>query len=224
MQEIKKHLQENQDITDIIIAEDYNQDARETAIRRFYSEIGVVDVHSKVNNIEMAQMDKTHEAGSKPIDSIAATAGVLDCIEGSMLTDYNDLFETDHRGCVIDIAFDEYFETEFSSWDHTNKVMLNPLRRSHREKFEETLEHQLSMCQLEEELEQMKITTTFDQIEKFDKLATRILNAATKSVEGIKRNVPHSKEKEKQRAAVMCWKMEIRKMKGIVVDDQLKEK
>ena len=56
-------------------------------------------------------------------------------------------------------------------------------------------------------------------MEKFDELVKRILNAATKSVEGIKCNTPHSKEKEKQGAAVMHWKVEIRKMKGIVVDD-----
>ena len=81
--------------------------------------------------------------------------------------------------------------------------MLNPARRSHREKIVEKLQDQLNVYQLEEELEQMKITTTNEQIEQFDELITRMLNAATRSVEGMKRNIPFSKEKEKRRAAVL---------------------
>ena len=70
----------------------------------------------------------------------------------------------------------------------------------------------------------MKITTIYEQIEKFDEIITRMLNTALKSVEGIKRNVPFSCEKEKRRAAVLYWKMEIRRLKGIAIDTNLKEK
>ena len=51
------------------------------------------------------------------------------------------------------------------------------------------------MHQLEDELEQMKITTTCRQLEQFDKLITRILNVATRSAEGMKRNAPFLKRK-----------------------------
>ena len=115
MQEIKQYIQSNLDITDIIIAGDYNQDIREKVIRRFYVDIGVCDIHGKINNIPLEQLDKTYKQGSKPIDYIAATAGVLDYIEECQLLDYNDIIETDHRGYMIDIALDEYFEIEFSS-------------------------------------------------------------------------------------------------------------
>ena len=47
---------------------------------------------------------------------------------------------------------------------------------------------------------------------------------ALRKVEGIKRNVPYSSEKEKRRAAVLCRKMQICKLKGIVVDKELIEK
>ena len=105
-------------------------------------------------------MDRTHKSGSKPIDSFAVSAGILEYIEGCMLLEYNDIFEIDHRGYMVDVALDEYFELEFSSWDHINKVILNPARCSYREKFAEKLEDQLNIYQLEEELEQMRITTT----------------------------------------------------------------
>ena len=61
------------------------------------------------------QMDKTCESGSKPIDSFGASAGILECIEGCKLLDYNDIVETDHCRCVVDVALDDYFELEFSS-------------------------------------------------------------------------------------------------------------
>ena len=70
----------------------------------------------------------------------------------------------------------------------------------------------------------MKITTTHWQMKNFDNIITRMLNTATKSVEGMKRNVPFSKEKEKRRAAVLHWKIETRRLKGINVDVSLKEK
>ena len=70
----------------------------------------------------------------------------------------------------------------------------------------------------------MKITITHEQMEKFDEIITRMLNIALKSVEGIKRNVLFSSKMEKRRAAVLYWKMEIRRLKGIAIDTNLKEK
>ena len=47
----------------------------------------------------------------------------------------------------------------------------------------------------------MNITTIREQIEKVDEISIRMLNAALKSVEGMKQNVPFSNEK--QRATVL---------------------
>ena len=63
-----------------------------------------------------------------------------------------------------------------------------------------------------------------EQIETFDKIITRMFNIAIKSVKGIKQNIPFSHEKEKRRAAVLYWKIEIRRLKGIAIDSNLKEK
>ena len=49
-----------------------------------------------------------------------------------------------------------------------------------------------------------------EDIERIDNLITRILNTARKKVEGIKRNIPFSKEKESQRATKLYWKAYIR--------------
>ena len=72
-------------------------------------------MYSVINNIPIEQMEKTFKPGTKPIDSIAASTGVIEHIEGYKLLDYNEIVETDHRGHVIDIALDTYFELEFCS-------------------------------------------------------------------------------------------------------------
>ena len=114
LQGIKNYARRNEDITDVVIAGDYNLDVRDNAMRKFYADIGAIDVHTKINNIEMNQMDKTSKLGLKPIDSFAASAGILDYVEGSMTFDFNKIFETDHRGYLVDVGLDEYFELEFS--------------------------------------------------------------------------------------------------------------
>jgi len=81
--------------------------------------------------------------------------------------------------------------------------MLNPSRRSHREKFVEVIEEQLNIYYLENDIEQMKMHTTRHQMEQIDEILTRIFIVALKKVEGMKRNVPYSKEKVKRRANLL---------------------
>ena len=102
--------------------------------------------------------------------------------------------------------------------------MLNPSRRSHREKFVEGIEEQLNIYYLENDIEQMKMHTTRHQMEQIDEILTRIFTVALKKVEGMKRTVPYSKEKVKRRANLLYWKMKLRKIKRKVVDKELMEK
>ena len=60
-------------------------------------------------------------------------------------------------------------------------------------------------------------------MEVLDELITNILRTATKAVEGMKRNVPYSQEKEKRRSFVLYCKMKLRQLKGIAIDNELME-
>ena len=92
---------------------------------------------------------KTYKKGLRAIDSIAVSSGVMSYIEGSKLVEYSDAVESNHRGYIADVAMEDYFETEFSQWDSIDRVMLNPSKRSHREKFVEEIEYQLQMHNIE---------------------------------------------------------------------------
>ena len=77
-------------------------------------------------------LDKACKNGSKPIDSIAASNGMMEHVEGCQLLNRNDIVESDHRGHVIDVDTEECFQEESSGWDDVNRAMLNPAKRSHR--------------------------------------------------------------------------------------------
>ena len=76
--------------------------------------------------------------------------------------------------------------------------MLNPSKRSHRETFIKELEKQLENHNIENELQNMCLSTTCQQIEQIDILTTMMLDEATNRVEGVKRNTPFSFKKERK--------------------------
>ena len=222
-QEIQDYIRKNPEINDIIIAGDYNQYIGDPQVRKFHENIEVHELHPVFNNVPFHQIGRTYKHGSRTIDSIAATPGVIDYVDGCKLLDYNEIVESDHKAYVIDIALEDYFHVEISDWDNINKVMLNPARRSHREQFIETLEQQLNLYMLENDLDRLEESGINHEMEVLDELITNILRTATKAVEGMKRNVPYSQEKEKRRSFVLYCKMKLRQLKGIAIDNELME-
>ena len=108
-----------------------------------------------MNKIRLQQLDKTCKNRSKPINSIAATSRIMEYAEGCEVINYNNIAEIDYRAYMMDINVEEYFKEEFSAQDNINHVMLNPVKRSHRNTFEETIEEQLQLFQLENYLRDM---------------------------------------------------------------------
>ena len=151
-------------------------------MQEFYNEIGVQDVHSMHNRIPLKELDSTNINGSKPIDSIALSSGVIDFIEGAKLLGNKNVIITDHRAYMIDFNMEEYFQDQFSSFVGVNRALLNPSRKSHRNVFVEELENQLNTCNIEQQL--LKPSLTCHEIEKVDECITTVLNVARVKVEG----------------------------------------
>ena len=129
--EIKQYVNQKEDIDDIIIAGDLNQNVNANEIRQFFTDLGVDDVHSRINRIENKDLDKTQVPRSNPIDLIAALEGLMEFIEGSKLLSHNEIVWSDHRAYVIDVNFEDYFNEELSRWDNINHVILDPAKRSY---------------------------------------------------------------------------------------------
>jgi hypothetical protein len=222
LHDILTYVKENPEINDIIIGGDLNQYLNDNEIRKFQEELDVYEIHTIVNQVPIPSMGKTHKHGSKPIDSLAATKGIIDFIDGCKVLEYNDIVETDHRSYVIELALEDYFNEELSEWDKINKVMLNPARRSHRDKFVTELDKQLDLYNVEADLDRLELSCINEELEIVDKLITKILRKSTTKVEGMARGIPYSLEKEKRRCRVLYYKMAIREYKGKVIDYDLK--
>ena len=104
------------------------------------TELGLQDLHSKHNNLGLNELNNKHAYGSKPIDSIAGTSGIVEHVEGCALLNHNEVVPSDHRAYIVDLNAEEHFQNEMSEWQRINHVQLNPSRRSHRELFVEELE------------------------------------------------------------------------------------
>ena len=201
-----------------------NQDARSMEIQQFFNEIGLSDVHIRINKIEFENMSSTNKNGSKPIDTIAATEGIIEHVEGCKLLSHAEVVMSDHRSCVIDVNLDEHYEECFSSWDQIDSVKLNPSRRSHKEKFCEALEEQLEEYELENKIHHVEWCPTIEEIEYIDKAITEILHNAMKKVEGIDRKIPYSATKARVRDTILYWKACVQQNRDGVVDINAMEK
>ena len=91
-----------------------NQDANAKEVQKFFADLGIDYAYNRVNNARKKDLDTTRMPGSSPIDTIAASEGIMEHIEGSKLLPYHEIVSSDHRACVIDANFKDYFSTNLS--------------------------------------------------------------------------------------------------------------
>ena len=113
-----------------------NQSIEAKKIQKFCIKVGVVDIHHYHNKIPLNQLDSTEINGSKPIDTIAASTGIIEYVKGYKLIGSNDIVQSDHCAYIVDVNFEEYFQEQLSLSDKINKVMLKPSRRSYGRNLE----------------------------------------------------------------------------------------
>ena len=123
----------------------------------------------------------------------------------------NEIIITDHRAYIININLQEYFNETFSRRNKINKRILNPSRRSYYEQFIEEIEELITQFNIEAMLDRVNHGNTLrEELEIINKSITIILNEATKKIEGLSRNIPHSKTKEIKRAQLIYWQLKVK--------------
>ena len=211
--EITEYLN-NKEYDDLIITADWNEHILSDEIQRFYRLLGLRDIHTTVNNINQP-LDSTHINGSKCIDSIAMTVNLIDFVEESILLESCEIIPSNHHGYIIDLNLEDYFEESLTVIDKMSFQMINPSRKSHRQKYKEELEKIIDI---------MNFETTFNQhynryatkeiIDQVDRDITHILNSARKKVAGRKRSIPYSKEKSQKIVSLRDWKGRLGLLQG----------
>ena len=89
-----------------IIAGNFNQAIGGEKKRRFYREIGAKDAWWCHDHIPCNNRDIGFKRGSRCIDSIAISDGLMPFLVGHEVTYWNDKFKTDHRWHVIDLKLE----------------------------------------------------------------------------------------------------------------------
>ena len=113
-------------------------------------ENGLFKVHETLNEIEDAVKDKTYEIGSKQIDTVLETEDILRVIQESILVDFKDIVDTDHRGFIFDLDIKEYFLVDASEYDKNDNITLDPTKWSHQCKFLEKVDKYIDQLKLVE--------------------------------------------------------------------------
>ena len=146
--ELKTSKQEG--VLDFLVIGDFNQDIEGEQMKVFMRENGLFDIHSTMNPNNDRDRDNTYKIGSKQIDAVMSIPDLLDSIQGSKLVDFNKVVNSDHRGFIIDVDFNEYFSVDSSEYDNSNNVRLDSTKRSHKKKFKDKIEEYIEQLKLEE--------------------------------------------------------------------------
>ena len=142
-------------------------------------------------------------------------------IRGSILIDFKEIIDTDHRGFIFDIDINEYFTIEASMYDKIENNNLDPTKRSHRIKFMTKLDEYIEQLNLVELVEsKCNRAITNQEIERLDETISFVLDSAWRYVEEIRKNIPYSIKKVTLRAAKQFYKGLLRKLDGRRVDEE----
>jgi hypothetical protein len=214
-----KRVQED-GVDGVLLSGDFNQDIGHQNMQRFLREAGMQEVHQVMNETEENVRDRTYKNGQNQIDAIFVTTSLIQYVRGSKIVDFDEVIPTDHRGFLIDIDFEEYFNIKPSTYDKSESRKLNPNNRRHREKFKEVLEQYIHQMGLLERAQRVcNDHATVRELNLLDDAITYVLSEARRQVEGIQRNVPYSKEKQQKASAPKYIKALLKVKRGGRVDE-----
>ena len=67
------------------------------------------NVHNSINQCNNQIEDNTNKRIAKRIDSLIISLGIIECIMGSKIIDFNKSIKIDYREFIIDLKSEQYF-------------------------------------------------------------------------------------------------------------------
>ena len=116
----------------------------EQGLSKFLNQTGLVDVHRYFHG--SANEPATYNRGSKKIDHILCTQGLLDCVQGCGIEAFGEGLDSDHRGLFLDIDADKLFGESTPDLTHASARILDShipfyVRKYRRELHRQFAEH-----------------------------------------------------------------------------------
>jgi len=200
-------------VNDFILVGDMNECVNHPSILTFMSENGLINVHKHKNQINHNASDNTYKHGSKCIDIVMSTYGVIDYITGCQVTECDEVILNDHRGYLIDIEIERYCETIISEYDKPNRNMLKHTRKSHVKYFNDKVDELLDKIKLQRMVLELEHINSHEAFNMIDNVITEILNKARAAVEGPTRALPFSQTKLEISNQHLYWKLRVKNFK-----------
>ena len=115
-------------VNNILVAGNFNQSLYSKDIEQFMISNGLFEIHNLLNGNNHSKRDNTYIIESKCIDFVAATSRLINDIEGCKLINYNQIIESNHRGYLIDLNLEQYFNMNYFDIDRVNSSQLDSRR------------------------------------------------------------------------------------------------
>ena len=114
LQEMKKTMKALNE-TDLIVFGCFNEDVSAKNMHDFVIETVSCEVFSELNHVELSNRDGTFEHGSKCINHVLGSEGFLNVVANIKLIEHNEIMDSDHRRCLVDLNLEARFEEEFNT-------------------------------------------------------------------------------------------------------------
>ena len=119
------------------------------------------------------------------IDFVVASIGILESIDGCQITNYHNIIITDHRGFLVDLQLDDYFQVYENFINKLDYSKLNFRKLSHKTKFSDKIDDMIKITKLEELVDMYCNSYATDKMLKMiDNKISFVLKKARKHVEG----------------------------------------
>ena len=92
------------------------------------------------------------------------TEGVMNVVDGIEVIEWNEIVDSDRRGCLTDINLEACFEEKFNRATEMESTTLNPNKRNHRKLFVEKCEEFLDKTPIEAELNEVEMNADGNKI------------------------------------------------------------
>ena len=183
---------EEKKVKDVIIMGDINEHVEDKNIVQFMNENGLSNIHKHVNEIKDNTLDHTFKYGTKCIDVVLCSYGLLEYISGCQIVECDEVILNDHRGYVVDLEIERYCQCKLSRYDNPKHASLNNTKKSHVDKFNEKVNELMESFNLKQYVVELQYIRGKDQFDIIDEMFTKIFSKARSAVEGPTRSIPFS--------------------------------
>jgi len=159
-------------------------------------------------------MDNTYKYGTKCIDIVMCTYGLVEFISGCQMVEYDKVILNDHRGYLVDIEIERYCQCKLSKYDKPCHTILNNTRKNHVKVFNEKVNELIEVFNLKQQVLELQYVSSRERFNIIGEMFTKVLNKARSAVEGPTRSVPFSQRKLEISNTHLYWKLKVKCMQG----------